>query len=387
MAKAVVTAEAVAAAAAALGARGEEITTISVQSEIGGGSFTTVKRHLDAWRAAQQAAPPLPAPPVVVERATEFAQVVWAAAAQLASEQIAQVRAEGDRALAAAQAAQQEIATALDQLEAEHEQLVARFAALEQEHAAIRATLAATETARQVAEAHALEATAEGERLRAALAAAQTHQVEGARREGELAALREQLAAQRQLVERLAGGAQMTAPTWETSDAAALAAPEGQRLRGAGYADLIARYVYANYQRRGISIYREVFAGKSIIGKNRRIDLLLVAEATNAAYAIECKYQRHSGTADEKIPYALDDIQALRMGGCIVYAGEGWSQGVLHMLRASAYAAYCLPNDTLTPSDATRELDHLLAMHFCWWDILSMGKRPYQPVQSNRFEL
>lgn len=148
-------------------------------------------------------------------------------------------------------------------------------------------------------------------------------------------------------------------------------------LTSSAYATLIARYIARAYGGRGIAIYREVFAGKSIIGKNRRVDLLLVSAETRQAYAIECKYQAGQGTADEKIPYALQDIQAMRMPGCIVYAGAGWSEGVLHMLRASAFAAYCLPAEGLQPSEATRELDHLLAMNFGWWDILTNGKQPF----------
>jgi len=141
---------------------------------------------------------------------------------------------------------------------------------------------------------------------------------------------------------------------------------------------------YQTYHSRGITIYREIFAGKSIIGKNRRIDILLVCEETRQAYAIECKYQAGQGTADEKIPYALDDIQAMRMPGCVVYAGEGWSEGVLHMLRASAFAAYCLPGDPLRPSEATRELDHLLAMNFDWWDVLTGGKQAFVDAAPQR---
>lgn len=155
-------------------------------------------------------------------------------------------------------------------------------------------------------------------------------------------------------------------------------------LTASAYATLIARYLYQSYTHRGVAIYREVFAGKSIIGKNRRVDILLVSPKTGQAYAIECKYQASQGTADEKIPYALDDIQAMRMPGCIVYAGEGWSEGVLHMLRASAFAAYCLPGPGLQAGDSTRELDHLLAMNFGWWDVLTNGKQPFVDPTSTR---
>jgi hypothetical protein len=47
------------------------------------------------------------------------------------------------------------------------------------------------------------------------------------------------------------------------------------------------------------------------------------------------------------------------------------------MLAASPHAAYCLPllEQSLTTPD-TQELDHLLAVHFGWWDVLVEKKNP-----------
>jgi hypothetical protein len=149
-------------------------------------------------------------------------------------------------------------------------------------------------------------------------------------------------------------------------------------MTGHEYANVIADYIYENFSDRGIQVYREVNIGKSIIGKNRRVDLMLLNQTTQQAFAIECKYQDSSGTADEKIPYALENMRALSMQGCIVYAGIGFSVGVLHMLQASEIAAYCLPEShNLTSNKDTKELDHLLAMHFGWWDLLIAGKKPW----------
>ena len=148
-------------------------------------------------------------------------------------------------------------------------------------------------------------------------------------------------------------------------------------MTGREYADLIARYILKNYGDRGVTVYREVDIGKSIIGKNRRIDIFVISHSE--AFAIECKYQDSQGTVDEKIPYALEDISAMHMGGCIVYAGSGFSTGVLHMLQASEVAAYCLPDpETLNPSRDTKELDHQLAVHFRWWDLLIRKKKPFE---------
>ena len=124
-------------------------------------------------------------------------------------------------------------------------------------------------------------------------------------------------------------------------------------------------------------MYREIKVGKTIIGKNRCIDVFCVCESSNKAFAIECKFQDSEGTVDEKIPYALDDLRALPMAGCIAYAGKGFSDGVLHMLEASSHAAYCLPGREQGDSTAeTKELDHLLATHFGWWDVLVGKKQP-----------
>ena len=148
-------------------------------------------------------------------------------------------------------------------------------------------------------------------------------------------------------------------------------------MTGAEYANLVASYLSKRFGVRGLKVYREVKIGKTIIAKNRCIDIFCVSERSNDAFAIECKFQDSEGTVDEKIPYALDDLKALSMAGCIAYAGKGFSKGVLHMLEASPYAAYCLPvlNQTDTSPD-TWELDHLLATQFRWWDVLLGRKSP-----------
>jgi hypothetical protein len=152
-------------------------------------------------------------------------------------------------------------------------------------------------------------------------------------------------------------------------------------VTGTDYANLIASYVARRFGARGLKVYREIRVGKSIIGKNRCIDVFCVREADNTAFAVECKYQDSVGTVDEKIPYALDDLDALPMAGCIAYAGRGFSDGVLHMLNAAPRAAFCLPVDGQAESSAdTRELDHLIAAHFGWWDVVVAGKSPVAPA-------
>lgn len=156
-------------------------------------------------------------------------------------------------------------------------------------------------------------------------------------------------------------------------------------MTGNQYKHRVARYLLSAYGRRGLHIYEEVCVGTSIIGKQRRIDLFVHVPATNQALALECKYQDSSGTADEKIPYALDDLRALRMPAAIAYAGSGFSEGVLHLLQSSELAAYCLPDESFLPiarrqgdgiDSGTWQLDHIIAVTFGWWDVVLTGRTP-----------
>jgi len=148
-------------------------------------------------------------------------------------------------------------------------------------------------------------------------------------------------------------------------------------MTGNEYAHRVASYVLKNFGTRGITVYREVQLGKTIIGKNRHIDVFVVQGDARRAFAIECKFQDSTGTVDEKIPYAIQDMQAMDMPGCLTYAGGGFSEGILHMLAACPIAAYCMPPDSLEPGRDTRELDVALAMAFQWWDIVVSHKKPF----------
>ena len=149
-------------------------------------------------------------------------------------------------------------------------------------------------------------------------------------------------------------------------------APKG--MTGNQYRDLIASYIHHNYASQGLVVYVEISLGKTVIGKDRCIDVFVVRPDDRKAIAIECKYQDSLGTVDEKIPYALLDLDALWVPGCLVYAGKGWSKGVLHSLEASRLAANCMPDPTtLHRSKVTRELDHMLAAIFAASEMSQIG--------------
>jgi hypothetical protein len=153
-------------------------------------------------------------------------------------------------------------------------------------------------------------------------------------------------------------------------------------MTGHQYRDLIASYILHNYGAHGLVVYLEVSLGKTVIGKDRCIDVFVVRPDDRKAVAIECKYQDSLGTVDEKIPYALQDIEALWMPGCLVYAGKGWSKGVMHTLEGSHLAAYCLPDRSsgagLARTKQTRELDHVLAAIFGLWELVVPASKRFK---------
>jgi chromosome segregation ATPase len=82
MARQIATKEIVFEAADALASEGTEPSILTVQTKIAGGSYTTIKRHLDEWTARNvvlsQAA--VETPGFVLEKSTELARSLWAMA-------------------------------------------------------------------------------------------------------------------------------------------------------------------------------------------------------------------------------------------------------------------------------------------------------------------
>ncbi len=143
---------------------------------------------------------------------------------------------------------------------------------------------------------------------------------------------------------------------------------------GHAYRDAIASYIHSRYGAVELEVYTEVALGKTIIGKDRQIDIFVLRSSDSRALGLECKWQSSSGTTDEKIPYALQDLRAMWIPGCLVYAGTGWSSGVLHTLQGSRNAVYCNPDEKNTV-----ELDHVLAAVFGLWTRVIPASRRFRP--------
>jgi len=88
----------------------------------------------------------------------------------------------------------------------------------------------------------------------------------------------------------------------------------------------------------GLDFRRKLTVGKTVYGRDREVDVLFRDAKSGNRLAVEAKYQRVKGTADEKLPYAVLNQQTLPLPSVIVYGGGGFHQGALHWLCASARA-------------------------------------------------
>ena len=88
----------------------------------------------------------------------------------------------------------------------------------------------------------------------------------------------------------------------------------------------------------GLDYQRKLTVGKTIYGKDREVDVLFRDGRTGMRLAVEAKYQRVAGTVDEKLPYAVLNLETLPLPGVIVYGGGGFSPGALYWLCANTKA-------------------------------------------------
>jgi flagellar biosynthesis GTPase FlhF len=211
MARPIVTQELVFETADRLSSAGEEASIIAVQERIGGGSYSTVKRFLDAWKEARKtAAPPIDVPPDIAAQGQAFVRGLWAAAHTLAEQRIAEIRAETGEQVRQARAALEAAEATITRLETEAETLAQQRDDAQHEREEARAGQEEARASARVAEARAAEQGQQITDLRrqietqaAELATARPLAAEHARFSGELAALRQQLTDQAALIERL----------------------------------------------------------------------------------------------------------------------------------------------------------------------------------------
>lgn len=88
----------------------------------------------------------------------------------------------------------------------------------------------------------------------------------------------------------------------------------------------------------GLIVRLEVRVGRRLWGAGRRIDVVMRDPTTRQTLGIECKFQRTSGTAQEKIPATVQDIGAWPIAGIVVFSGEGFSDDMRSYLYSTGKA-------------------------------------------------
>jgi PD-(D/E)XK nuclease superfamily protein len=102
----------------------------------------------------------------------------------------------------------------------------------------------------------------------------------------------------------------------------------------------------------GLEAEIEVAVGRRVWGAKRKIDVVLKHTETRVSLGIECKYQGGSGSAEEKIPATIKDIEAWPIRGIVVYSGEGFSANMESYLLSTGKAV------------AVEDLDKWLELYF-----------------------
>ncbi len=104
------------------------------------------------------------------------------------------------------------------------------------------------------------------------------------------------------------------------------------RARAVASGDQLARAVVDLGSELGLEVRQQVQVARRIWGAVRRIDVVLIDPQTRKTLGVECKYQAGGGTAEEKIPATIQDIDAWPIPGIVVFSGDGFTQNMKSFL-------------------------------------------------------
>ena len=102
--------------------------------------------------------------------------------------------------------------------------------------------------------------------------------------------------------------------------------------------DELARAVAQLGRDLGLEAMEQVRVARRIWGAERYIDVVLIYPQTRKTLGLECKYQAVRGTAEEKIPATIKDIEAWPIPGLVVFAGEGFTENMRSFLISTGKA-------------------------------------------------
>ncbi len=88
----------------------------------------------------------------------------------------------------------------------------------------------------------------------------------------------------------------------------------------------------------GLEATEQVRVARRIWGSERFIDVVLIHPQSRKTLGLECKFQSVRGTAEEKIPATIKDIEAWPIPGLVVFAGEGFTENMRSFLVSTGKA-------------------------------------------------
>lgn len=88
----------------------------------------------------------------------------------------------------------------------------------------------------------------------------------------------------------------------------------------------------------GLLCEEQVHVARRIWGAKRKIDVVLTHPETRKILGIECKYQSGGGTAEEKIPATIQDMNAWPICGLVVFSGDGFTENMKSFLISTGKA-------------------------------------------------
>lgn len=102
--------------------------------------------------------------------------------------------------------------------------------------------------------------------------------------------------------------------------------------------DALVKEVAALVRALGLEAREQFKCGRRVWGAERRIDVVATNPSDRRRLGLECKYQGSQGTAEEKIPAIIQDIDAWPIPGLVVFSGPGFTSNMRSFLIASGRA-------------------------------------------------
>jgi hypothetical protein len=88
----------------------------------------------------------------------------------------------------------------------------------------------------------------------------------------------------------------------------------------------------------GLEVREQFKVARRLWGAERRIDVILKDPKTAKTLGVECKFQGVGGTAEEKIPAIIQDIDAWPIEGLVVFSGQGFTTNMKSFLISTGKA-------------------------------------------------